>query len=52
VGRALDHLMEIRLDEGEIPEEEAFRRLDQWWAARQDGSEDSKGIEGGREKGS
>ncbi len=35
VGKALDHLMEIRLDEGEIGEEEAFRRLDQWWAEQQ-----------------
>jgi len=42
VGRALDHLMEIRLDEGEIPEAEAFRRLDEWWAARQEGNEGSK----------
>jgi len=35
VGKALAHLMEIRLDEGEIGEEEAVRRLDQWWADRQ-----------------
>ena len=35
VGRALDHLMEIRLDEGEIPQSEAYARLDQWWAERQ-----------------
>jgi hypothetical protein len=27
--------MEIRLDEGEIPEAEAYARLDQWWAERQ-----------------
>jgi poly(A) polymerase len=32
VGRALDFLMEIRLDEGEISEEEAARRLRSWWA--------------------
>jgi poly(A) polymerase len=32
VGKALAFLMEIRLDEGEIPEEEAYRRLDAWWA--------------------
>ena len=38
VGRALDHLMEIRLDEGEIPEAEAFDRLDRWWAGRNEGS--------------
>ncbi|MCC7078233.1 MAG: CCA tRNA nucleotidyltransferase [Acidimicrobiia bacterium] len=34
VGRALDFLMEIRLEEGEIEEEEAYRRLDAWWAGR------------------
>jgi len=27
--------MEIRLDEGEIPESEAYARLDEWWAERQ-----------------
>jgi poly(A) polymerase len=32
VGRALDFLMEIRLDEGEIDVEEASRRLRAWWA--------------------
>jgi poly(A) polymerase len=35
VGQALDHLMEIRLDEGEIPEAEAYARLDRWWAEHQ-----------------
>jgi poly(A) polymerase len=30
VGRALDFLMEIRLDEGEISEEEAYERLKAW----------------------
>ena len=35
VGRALDFLMEIRLDDGEIGEEEAYRRLDDWWASQQ-----------------
>jgi poly(A) polymerase len=34
VGEALAFLLEIRLDEGPIGEEEAFRRLDAWWAAR------------------
>ena len=34
IGRALDHLMEIRLDEGEIGEEEAYRRLEEWWASQ------------------
>ncbi|HSL59319.1 MAG TPA: CCA tRNA nucleotidyltransferase [Acidimicrobiales bacterium] len=32
VGRALDHLLELRLDEGPLGEEEALRRLDAWWA--------------------
>jgi poly(A) polymerase len=34
VGEALDFLMEIRLDEGEIDIEEAARRLRSWWADR------------------
>ena len=34
VGRALDFLMEIRLDEGEIAPDEAAVRLTQWWAAQ------------------
>lgn len=35
VGEALAMLLEARLDEGPLPEEEAYRRLDEWWAARQ-----------------
>lgn len=31
VGAALDHLLAIRLDEGEIGVDEAYRRLDAWW---------------------
>jgi poly(A) polymerase len=31
VGEARDFLMEVRLDEGEISKEEAYRRLDEWW---------------------
>jgi poly(A) polymerase len=31
VGRALDFLMEIRLDEGEITPQEAAVRLREWW---------------------
>jgi hypothetical protein len=27
-------LLELRLDEGPLPEAEAYRRLDEWWAAR------------------
>jgi poly(A) polymerase len=33
VGRALDMLLELRLEEGPLGEEEARRRLDAWWAA-------------------
>ena len=32
VGRALDFLLELRLDEGLIGEEAAYRRLDEWYA--------------------
>ncbi len=34
VGEALEYLLEIRLEEGEIGEEEAFDRLDGWARAR------------------
>jgi poly(A) polymerase len=34
VGEALAHLLEIRLDEGEIGRDQAFTRLDAWWRAR------------------
>ncbi len=34
VGEALKMLLEVRLDEGPLGEEEAYRRLDAWWAAR------------------
>jgi len=34
IGQALDFLLELRLEEGPLGEEEAFRRLDAWWAAR------------------
>ncbi|MEY2626618.1 MAG: hypothetical protein RJB08_377, partial [Actinomycetota bacterium] len=34
VGRALDFLMEIRLEEGLLGEEEITRRLRAWWAAQ------------------
>ena len=32
VGRALAFLLELRMDEGPLDEEEALRRLDVWWA--------------------
>jgi poly(A) polymerase len=35
VGEALGFLLELRMDEGPLGEEEAFRRLDAWWAAQQ-----------------
>jgi poly(A) polymerase len=34
VGRALDHLMQIRMDDGLIGPDEARRRLREWWAAQ------------------
>jgi poly(A) polymerase len=35
IGRALDHLLEVRLEEGPLGEDEAYRRLDAWWADQQ-----------------
>ncbi len=35
VGEALAFLMDLRLDEGPLGPEEAGRRLDEWWEARQ-----------------
>jgi poly(A) polymerase len=32
VGRALAHLLELRLEQGPLGEDEARRRLDAWWA--------------------
>jgi poly(A) polymerase len=34
VGEALGFLLDLRVDEGVLGEEEAGRRLDEWWAAR------------------
>ena len=34
VGQALAYLLELRMDEGPLGEEEASRRLDAWWAGR------------------
>jgi poly(A) polymerase len=34
VGAALEFLLQIRLDEGLLDEEEILRRLDDWWAER------------------
>jgi poly(A) polymerase len=35
IGQALNFLLELRMDEGPLGEEEAYRRLDAWWAAQQ-----------------
>jgi poly(A) polymerase len=37
VGEALAHLLELRLDEGPLGEEEARRRLAAWWDQRRPG---------------
>jgi poly(A) polymerase len=37
VGEAMQFLMELRLDEGPLGEEEAARRLREWWAERNEG---------------
>lgn len=34
VGRALEHLLELRLEQGPLGREEALRRLDEWWATQ------------------
>jgi poly(A) polymerase len=34
IGQALDFLLELRLEEGPLGDEEAYRRLDAWWAER------------------
>lgn len=39
VGEALEHLLGLRLDEGEVGREEALRRLDEWWRERGAGGE-------------
>jgi poly(A) polymerase len=37
VGQALEFLLELRLEEGPLGEDEVTRRLDAWWADRQAG---------------
>jgi poly(A) polymerase len=34
VGQAMQFLLDLRLEEGEIGEAESLRRLDEWWAGR------------------
>ncbi len=36
VGEAYKFLLNLRLDEGSLPEEEAKARLVQWWEQRQE----------------
>jgi poly(A) polymerase len=36
VGKAMDFLLELRLEEGVLGPDEVLRRLDAWWAAEQD----------------
>jgi poly(A) polymerase len=40
VGTALEYLLQIRLDEGVLDEDEILCRLDTWWAGRSAGSRD------------
>ena len=35
IGKALDHLMEVRLERGPVDVEEAHRLLDEWWAEQE-----------------
>jgi poly(A) polymerase len=35
VGAALSFLLDLRIEDGPLGEDEAYRRLDAWWAARQ-----------------
>jgi len=35
VGQAMRFLLDLRLEEGPLPEEEVTRRLQAWWADRQ-----------------
>jgi poly(A) polymerase len=37
IGEALAYLLEVRMDRGPIPEEEAYRLLDEWYRQRQGG---------------
>jgi poly(A) polymerase len=46
IGKALQFLLDIRLDEGLIGEDEARRRLDAWWREQQDTS--SRPVKGGK----
>jgi poly(A) polymerase len=43
VGKALNFLLELRLEEGPLDKDEAYRRLDEWWAGQSDGGGTSLG---------
>lgn len=51
VGAALEHLLQIRLEEGQIGEAEILERLDRWWAerdrARPEGTDETEDAPGG-----
>jgi poly(A) polymerase len=36
IGKALEYLMEVRLERGPVSEDEAYRLLDDWWAEQDD----------------
>jgi poly(A) polymerase len=36
IGKALEYLMEVRLERGPVSEDDAHRLLDEWWAERDD----------------
>jgi poly(A) polymerase len=36
IGKALEYLMEVRLERGPVSEDDAYRLLDEWWAERDD----------------
>ena len=43
IGRALKHLLELRLDRGPLGEDEAYAELDRWWMAQGDATPSSVG---------
>ena len=47
VGAALEFLLELRLEEGPLGEEEAGRRLDEWWGLRRSAGRAGGDADGG-----
>jgi poly(A) polymerase len=41
IGKALDFLLELRLEHGPLEKDEAYRRLDEWWATEQSNGADA-----------